>query len=699
MSTTTTSQDLGRQVSRDVRAPPASEREREAPSREAAKQGPRPRVPTTLGEATAVDSTTRGREKKDQKLSAGKSDGAKIPTESRGKDKKPVTKKEKKKKAKAGKAKDMMAAAADAIASTTKNPEIARMKQQAELARAEMAKLQAEIAVLDMEGIVEPDIAEIRTQIKTRIASLENEIELDKLELQKTQKAKEIADLKQDADLLATREKIAKTKLSLRRADDPENAALTDLEMEKSMTELKFQIRKNVCALKKLEVEEITFGNILLNHEVAESNFKCELELAPFKQSLAKRNLILDEIRMDARIDMEKLHELRTEVERLKLVQEISQMKREPSDLEKAKREHCDRMEREQLEAAQEALTVPEIFRMRGSKFTDNFDELREGVPTGLLSYLLPDKYMARTRTWRIAGTGNPLSGYVVDAPMVEPDHVSGYEDTINICELKPESIGAAVKRRLLSTLGPAVVSAALGLATKEALAPSSHIETRTVHSLFLGAFKIQEKVVVPDYPSPASVAKTLGVAAVGAGAIAVGMTLFNDIATMIKGAVLRGVVTDVMVPTTDSRPRDDVISNGKLLQDRLLKISLFVEITLLDGTKMLSFDPILFNLFNWTKSRFYAMGCLATDDNKQFQDIWISEHQYLTAVSRHSLVVTHFEQSRAVSRIHKLLEMNGAFTENHRLRNLTGDGIFSGTLRFASLMVTKDPYTSCKDF
>jgi hypothetical protein len=89
----------------------------------------------------------------------------------------------------------------------------------------------------------------------------------------------------------------------------------------------------------------------------------------------------------------------------------------------------------------------------------------------------------------------------------------------------------------------------------------------------------------------------------------------------------------------------------------------------------------------------------LATDENRIFKDLWISEHMYSTVVSRHSLIETEFEKARAVARISKLLSQTPDFFEDHDIRFQTGDGVYTSTLRFATLMVTKDPYKMPVDF
>jgi hypothetical protein len=141
----------------------------------------------------------------------------------------------------------------------------------------------------------------------------------------------------------------------------------------------------------------------------------------------------------------------------------------------------------------------------------------------------------------------------------------------------------------------------------------------------------------------------------------------------------------------------DKAIDN--FVDDRIIRLGLYVYLELLDGTQLFSFDPVKYQLFNHTESKFYVLGVMPTDGNHKFQEYMISELMFTEVVSRHSLVVTEFDKKRAVSRISKILEMSHRFTEDFEVRFDTGHGVFEQTLNFATMVVTRDPYNKPSAF
>lgn len=384
----------------------------------------------------------------------------------------------------------------------------------------------------------------------------------------------------------------------------------------------------------------------------------CDQGVELLKAELEKQNL-------EHQLKLGQLHAGQETLANLKLVAELAEFEDSRTVLEEREAKLLEKEKGWELDAREESKRVAEIFTVnRTTPFFKNFDMLGEGVPCSGMSMFLPAQFRAMNRSFKIAGTGSGLSSYV-DCGDVDAEDVKGWEQSLLICELPWQQVGMAVEKTWKVSAAMSTTGALTGaLVRNQSIATASKILAAT--SLMAGVVH----------------------------------TAIN-LASHIKGAKLRAMVLESLNTEdfADTRPREDVIAAGAKLHDRLLRIRLFVELTLLDGATVLCFDPVAMRLFNWTKSSFYMMGCLATDDNKKFRDFWISEHQYLTTVSRHSLVVSEFEKSKAVSRIHKLLEMTPAFDEQHEIRFLTGEGIYTATLRFATLVVTKDPYRNPSDF
>jgi len=411
------------------------------------------------------------------------------------------------------------------------------------------------------------------------------------------------------------------------------------------------------------------------------ANLARELELLEMDQKISKINtekmLATQGIELlRARLEKKKLkfqivrQDLNTQVllkEDLILQKDLEDLQKTSSVLEQREKEYLDNQRLADLDAKCLAEEVPEIFSVHDNIFRDNLDWLCQGLPvSGLVSMFLPQSLTATHKSWRIKGTGSRFSSFT-DCNDVEAQDVDGWQDSMFICELPQDKLASSVEQTWKYWAAASSSSAVLGATCWK------------MNTGWATALK-----------------------AVAATSTAVGVaTAALVMSSYIKGAKLRAVVMDIVDSKKfpDARPREDLISAGPLLDDRLIKIRLFAELTLMDGSIVLCFDPVALRLFSWTKSNFYALGVLATEDNKTFIDFWISEQQFHTAVSRHSLVVSEFEKSKSVARMTKLLEMTPAFNEAHGIRFQTGEGIFTATLRFATLVVNKDPYRDPSDF
>lgn len=402
----------------------------------------------------------------------------------------------------------------------------------------------------------------------------------------------------------------------------------------------------------EIKLDQLKNEKILAEQGI--QTLKVQVEKQSLKRTLnQKKSLNVEDLIRKIKLDNE-LEELTQDVseEREILNTRLAKLKLAEEEREIAAREQCT--------------ITPNVFDVPDQQqpFFANYDELSDGSPLSGLSMFVPAAFRTHCRNYRIKGTGSYLTA-MSDCLSVDPEDVKGWSDSMIICELTPDKVAQAVSRRFATT-----TSAAFGTG--------------------LGVMAL----------STGSVRRGVGMLAAGSILSGVASTAC-DLATMIKGAKLRAFAAEIKSNEfeEDARPLDDVKTSGVLPDDRLVRLRFFVELTLLDGSTIISFDPTTSKLFHWTKSSFYALGVLPTDDNRRFADLWISEHQFTTTVSRHSLVVSEFEKSRAVSRIHKLLEMNPSFTEYHDIRFATGEGVFTATLRFAALVVTKDPFRTPQAF
>lgn len=408
-----------------------------------------------------------------------------------------------------------------------------------------------------------------------------------------------------------------------------------------------------------------------LTRDLRQAQLEQELEELRIKRQLTAKGIDL----LKANLEEQKLqHELnRQTFNNLRLVKEQEEIKKEIGELQKVET-HLEQREKmlrdrdmaDELESRTLRKDVPSIFVKQDSLFKDNLEWLCQGQPcSGIAGMFIPPSMRATNKSWRISGTGSSLTTYV-DCGVVDSRDVVGWKDSMLICELRSDRLTAAVAKTWKWSAAVSTTSAAAGvLSSKMGWSWSSTLK------------------------ATAALSAAVGVA-----------TTATDMAAHIKGAKLRAIVMDVKeAHGPDTRPRDDLVSAGVKLQDRFVKIRLFAELTLLDGATVLCFDPVALNLFNWTKSSFYMLSILATEENKTFRDFWISEQQFHTIVSRHSIVVSEFEKSKAVARMSKLLEMTPAFDEDHDIRFQNGEGIFTATLRFATLVVNKDPYRDVSDF
>lgn len=444
---------------------------------------------------------------------------------------------------------------------------------------------------------------------------------------------------------------LSKTRLAMLKAD------LEILDQEEHLE----SENPNLCANLKREIE-------ILGMEIKIDQLRNEKKLA--EEGIQTLKVQVEKQGLKRTLNQKKTLNIEDVIKKIKLENELEELTKDVSEERKDLNDRLKALqfaeEEREIAAREQCTTVPEIFDVPDQclPFFANYEELVEGSPLNGLSMFLPAGFRAHCRNYRIKGTGSMLTS-MSDCHTTDACDVEGWKDTMIICELTPDKVAQAVSRRFATT-------------------------TSSTFGFGLGIMAMRTGSI------------RQGAGMLAAGSLASGLvTTMCDLATMIKGAKLRAFASEIRDNSQmeDSRPFDDVKMAGILPDDRLIKLKFFVELTLLDGSTILSFDPVTSKLFHWTKSSFYALGVLATDDNRRFADLWISEHQFTTAVSRHSLVVTEFEKSRAVSRIHKLLEMNPTFSEYHDLRFSTGEGIFTATLRFAALVVTKDPFRTPQAF
>lgn len=395
---------------------------------------------------------------------------------------------------------------------------------------------------------------------------------------------------------------------------------------------------------------------------------------------------------------------LKLHIECKKLDGELQQMNAPPDPHQVRKKNIEKDQEARRLDAIEQSLNVPEIFSCPNTSFVSSISRLRLGSPLGFINSNLPTYLAQHTRHYYIDSTG-PWTSLYKGAHITDPSDVAGYDSTILVCELDPSLTRTVLAKKHLVTAAACVLPT---IACRQLMTiPSQTIGVATIQYGEVNLFaETGSRDFLHTFVRPTSLAeKTTHVLSglgsfLGWSAMAGATLTMIDFMTYVKKAVLRAAIVDVIDRDNreDPRPLDDVLL-GPALSDRLLKVSFFVELTLMDGAKILSFDPTAFNLYNFMESKYLALGCLATDENRIFKDLWISEHMYSTVVSRHSLIETEFEKARAVARISKLLSQTPDFFEDHDIRFQTGDGVYTSTLRFATLMVTKDPYKMPADF
>lgn len=168
---------------------------------------------------------------------------------------------------------------------------------------------------------------------------------------------------------------------------------------------------------------------------------------------------------------------------------------------------------------------------------------------------------------------------------------------------------------------------------------------------------------------------------------------------TYVTRVQFRAVAVDSQDFVEDFRDTPDRESSTRLC-DRVVKLLPFVVCYLIDGSVVLSFDPQTAQLWTWSNSTVgYLLGAIATDENRRFKPLYVSERMYLTSINRRTLLVNQYDKARAIERMNKMLENNDRICENARTFVYTAQSLYVDTFRMAAAQLSQDPYTPAKDF
>lgn len=414
---------------------------------------------------------------------------------------------------------------------------------------------------------------------------------------------------------------------------------LNRLKFELAQAELDQQITREVKQSQLLDAQITTARKALMLEEAEE---------------FGEDRFALESATRRANLEIERL---RAEQELLSLQptqeNEVDILNKRADAYEAERKARVRMMETEQINIFKESSDTP---------FSSNFDLLREGQPTGLSQYFLPSCFVPNNKHYILQG--GPSTYIYTGAIRAEAEDFEGWEESLLVAELSGSKLNKVIATR-------ATAKFALGVAT----------------GVTVGAITRSPKSIIGSLASTAAVS-----------GLASTVLTMADASTLSKKVELRARVRKITGRNNDTRPLEDR-QNEALAPDRLVELDFFVVVHTISGHTIISFDPVFFGLFELTKSTYYTMGVIATDENREFRTMTISETMFYHSVSRHSLPVSEFQKKRAIERILKILEMDPKFNEDHSVRFDVGRGVYEDTLHFASLVVTKDAYNRPSTF
>lgn len=543
------------------------------------------------------------------------------------------------------------------------------------------------------------------TKSTSRLAVLKEEYQAAKLKLDIAKTEYEIRQPEANEEFQLTQQ--ANKELTTQEMNIILEHTTVDLKMREAADRLELHLRQQKIEMEhKILKAEQDLDRLKFEIAQAELDQKISREvkqasLLDAQLNTARKALLLEEAEEfgEDRFSVESTTKrARLEIERLQAEKELLSLQpTEETELDKLnKSADAYEAERKARVRMMETEQINIFTTSEDTPFSQNFDRLRTGKPIGLSQYFLPTCFVPNNKHYIL--DGGPSTYIYTGAIRAEHAEFEGWEKSLLIAELRSKDLNKVIATR-------ATARFAVGVATGVTLGV---VAASLVKKLGVANDSANYEMSYTDNPladianeyvkaTTKAVAGTVATTAVVSGVASTILTM-ADAATLSKKVELRARVRKITGRTNDTRPLEDR-QNEAIAPDRLVELDFFVVVHTVSGHTIISFDPVFFGLFELTKSSYYTLGVIATDENREFRTMTISEAMFYHSVSRHSLPVSEFQKKRAIERILKILEMDPKFNEDHQVRFDIGRGVYEDTLHFASLVVTKDAYNRPSTF